>query len=61
MINDELGDPVSLSAVDRGASEAELKGLALAAADTLMGQGLAQVANGATSLAETLRVVGDSV
>ncbi len=54
-------DETLRNAVDRGASEAELKGLALSQSDTLMGQGLAQVANGATSLAETLRVVGDSV
>ena len=46
-------------AIDRGVSETELKHLALDARETLVGQGLAEVARGRTSLAETLRVVGD--
>tara|TARA_R110002049_G_scaffold44333_3_gene129860 strand:- start:107850 stop:109250 length:1401 start_codon:yes stop_codon:yes gene_type:complete len=47
------------AAIDRGASEAEMRDLALEGRETLIGQGLAEVAAGRTSLAETLRVVGD--
>lgn len=47
-------------AVDRGASEAELRALALDPGDMLIGQGLRQVQLGTTSLTETLRVVGDA-
>jgi general secretion pathway protein E len=46
-------------AIDGGASETELKHLALAAEESLIGQGLGAVAAGRSSLAETLRVVGD--
>ncbi len=46
-------------AIDRGVSETELRHMALDLRETLVGQGLAQVAAGHTSLAETLRVVGD--
>lgn len=47
-------------AVDRGASEAEMRTLALDPRETLIGQGLLQVRAGTTSLSETLRVVGDT-
>ena len=47
------------SAIDRGANESELTALALDAGETLIGQGLAEVTSGRTTLAETLRVVGD--
>ena len=46
-------------AIDRGAGEAEMATLALGASETLFGQGLLAAASGRTSLAETLRVVGD--
>lgn len=55
----EVGEALR-EAVDRGASEAELRQLALNPADTLIGQGLARVSDSATSLEETLRVVGDT-
>lgn len=45
--------------IDRGLPESELRRLALDGSDTLLGQGLAQVSLGRTSLAEVLRVVGD--
>ena len=54
----EIGDALR-AAIDRGASESEMAALALGAGETLVGQGLRQVALGETSLAETLRVVGD--
>ena len=54
----ELGEALR-EAIDRSATETELRGLALEAGETLVGQGLKQVAAGQTSLAETLRVVGD--
>ncbi len=54
----EIGEALR-DAIDRGASEAEMKGLALDGRQTLIGQGLAEVAAGRTSLAEALRVVGD--
>ncbi len=54
----EVGDALR-EAIDRGASEAEMKAMAVAEAETLIGQGLAEVAAGRTSLAEALRVVGD--
>ena len=47
------------AAIDRGANESELMELALNAGETLIGQGLAEVRAGRTTLAETLRVVGD--
>jgi len=47
------------SAIDRGASESELSELALDDSETLIGQGLAEVTTGRTTLAEILRVVGD--
>ena len=54
----EVGEKLRL-AIDRGASETELKNAVLSEEETLIGQGLAEVAAGRTSLAETLRVVGD--
>lgn len=54
----EVGEALR-EAIDRGASEAEMKALALNEAETLIGQGLAEVAAGRTSLTEALRVVGD--
>ena len=47
------------SAIDQGASEQQLKAQALAAESTLLGQGLLAVAQGQTTLGETLRVLGD--
>jgi general secretion pathway protein E len=47
------------AAIDRGANESELTALALDVSETLFGQGLAEVRRGRTTLAETLRVVGD--
>lgn len=55
----EIGEALR-DAVDRGASEAELRAQALDPRATLVGQGLVQVAAGRTSLAETLRVAGDT-
>jgi general secretion pathway protein E len=54
----EVGETLR-AAIDRGASEAEMRDLALIGAETLFGQGLMEVAAGRTSLEETLRVVGD--
>ena len=54
----EVGEALR-EAIDRGASESEMKTLALDEAETLIGQGLAEVAAGRTSLSEALRVVGD--
>jgi general secretion pathway protein E len=54
----EVGEALR-EAIDRGAAESEMKSIALDATETLFGQGLGQVASGETSLAETLRVVGD--
>jgi len=54
----EVGETLR-EAIDRGATETEMKALALDEAETLIGQGLAEVAAGRTSLAEALRVVGD--
>jgi general secretion pathway protein E len=51
--------PQITAAIDRGATEAELKDLALRAGETLIGQGLLAVALGEVSLPEALRVVGD--
>jgi len=48
-------------ALDGGMTELQLKERALTPRMTLLGQGLEQVAAGNTSLAETLRVVGDAV
>lgn len=47
------------AAIDRGANENELSEVALDAGETLIGQGLAEVIAGRTTIAETLRVVGD--
>lgn len=49
------------SAIDKGASEQQLVGLSLEPKLTLLGQGLEAVALGRTTVAETLRVVGDTV
>lgn len=54
----EIGEALR-AAIDQGASEAELTACALGAGETLIGQGLREVAAGRTTLAETLRVVGD--
>ena len=54
----EINAPLR-AAIDRGANESELMELALNAGETLIGQGLAEVRAGRTTLAETLRVVGD--
>ena len=54
----EVGEALR-GAIDRGATEAEMAALALKEAETLIGQGLAEVAAGETSLSEVLRVVGD--
>lgn len=54
----EVGEALR-EAIDRGAPESELKTLALDDAETLFGQSLGEVAEGNTSLAEALRVVGD--
>jgi general secretion pathway protein E len=54
----EVGDTLR-AAIDGGATETELKRLALCDGETLIGQGLAEVAIGRTSLSEILRVVGD--
>jgi general secretion pathway protein E len=48
-------------AIDSGASEHQLKTVALSSDLTLLGQGLAAVVKGETTMAETLRVVGDVV
>ncbi len=49
------------AAIDKGQSETEMKRIAMAPDQTLYGQALHQVAAGRTSLAETLRVVGDAL
>lgn len=54
----EVGEALR-NAIDAGASEAEMKALALSDGASLIGQGLGEVAAGRTSLAEVLRVVGD--
>lgn len=54
----EVGEALR-AAIDAGASEAEMRRLALTGQETLIGQGLIEVAAGRTSIAETLRVVGD--
>ncbi len=54
----EVGEELR-GAIDQGASETHLRHMVLSDAETLIGQGLAEVAAGRTSLAETLRVVGD--
>lgn len=54
----EVGERLR-TAIDAGAAEAEMRALAIAERETLFGQGLQEVAAGRTSLAETLRVVGD--
>ncbi|MEM1371668.1 MAG: ATPase, T2SS/T4P/T4SS family, partial [Pseudomonadota bacterium] len=52
-------DETLRTAIDRGESETRLRQMAVDARDTLIGQGLTEVAAGRSSLAETLRVVGD--
>ncbi|MBY5935520.1 GspE/PulE family protein [Tateyamaria omphalii] len=54
----EIGERLR-TAIDNGANETELAAIALDVGETLIGQGLRQVAAGETTLAETLRVVGD--
>jgi general secretion pathway protein E len=48
------------TAIDAGATETRLKQIALAPSGTLVAQGLIQAARGTTTLAEVLRVVGDT-
>ncbi|SLN47687.1 Type II secretion system protein E [Roseovarius litorisediminis] len=55
-VSDTLRD-----AIDQGKSELQMKEKALAPDQTLFGQALYQVAEGKTSLAEALRVVGDAL
>lgn len=52
-------DEALRAAIDQGETETRLRHMALDAQYTLIGQGLAEVAAGRSSLAETLRVVGD--
>lgn len=52
-------DEALRTAIDDGVSEGALKQIVLSEEETLVGQGLIEVAAGHTSLAETLRVVGD--
>ncbi len=52
-------DEALRGAIDDGLPETRLRHIALSERDTLIGHGLAQVAQGNTSLAETLRVLGD--
>lgn len=54
----EVGEALR-DGIDRGLAESELRRLALSTEETLLGQGLREVAAGRTSLAEVLRVVGD--
>ncbi len=54
-------DEALRTAIDAGATETELKHMVLSEKETLVGQGLLEVAAGRTSLMETLRVVGDVV
>jgi general secretion pathway protein E len=54
-------DEALRTAIDRGASEVELRAGALDPSRLLIGQGLMRVIEGKTSLAETLRVVGDTI
>ncbi|WP_299297310.1 GspE/PulE family protein [uncultured Tateyamaria sp.] len=54
----EVGERLR-TAIDNGANESELATIALDVGETLIGQGLRQVIAGETTLAETLRVVGD--
>ena len=54
-------DEALRDAIDQGASEQQLKARAVSAEFTLLGQGLVAVAEGQTTLSETLRVVGDGV
>jgi len=54
----EVGETLR-QAIDAGASETELTRLGLSEAETLVGQGLGEVAAGRSSLTEVLRVVGD--
>ncbi|MFB9148690.1 GspE/PulE family protein [Roseovarius ramblicola] len=49
------------AAIDAGQSETGMRPLALPPEETLFGQALYQVAQGRTSLAEALRVVGDAL
>ncbi|WP_299193796.1 ATPase, T2SS/T4P/T4SS family [uncultured Litoreibacter sp.] len=55
----EVGEALR-TAIDNDASETELRHIALDPSDTLIGQGLAEVVKGTASIAETLRVVGDT-
>ncbi|MBY6092502.1 GspE/PulE family protein [Maritimibacter alkaliphilus] len=54
----EISEEIRI-AIDAGANETELRGMALGASESLIGQGLLAVSHGQTSLTEALRVVGD--
>jgi len=55
----EVGEDLR-QAIDQGMYEQQLRGVALNGRDTLFGQGLCRVAEGETTLDETMRVVGDA-
>lgn len=54
----EVDEPLR-QMIESGAGETALRARAIAAQDSLLGQGLRWVADGRTTMAETLRVVGD--
>lgn len=54
----EVGEDLR-AAIDRGASESDMRDLALGAGESLIGQGLLAASAGNVSLEEVLRVVGD--
>ncbi|GGX70470.1 type II secretion system protein GspE [Tateyamaria omphalii] len=54
----EVGETLR-AAIDRGENETALRAIAMQERESLFGQGLLEVAAGQTTLAETLRVVGD--
>ena len=56
----EIDEAIS-AAIGEGAGEQRLRELSLAPENTLLGQGLARVRDGETSLAEAVRVVGDTL
>lgn len=55
----EVGESLR-NAIDQGASESQMKSLALTGDMTLLGQGLEAVSRGQTTIAEALRVIGDT-
>lgn len=54
----EVGETLR-AAIDRGENETALRAIAMQERESLFGQGLLEVARGETTVAETLRVVGD--